>query len=82
MSISIPMTCPTYDTRDLLAAAVDELNQIYIEGPRYAKASVVLSQFFDAGMFTDDLCSQPVRKNTEALDCSQQDQHDAWSRIS
>ncbi|HBO3958493.1 translesion error-prone DNA polymerase V subunit UmuC [Pseudomonas aeruginosa] len=66
-SVSVPLPCPTYDTRDLLAAAVAGLQQIYIEGPRYAKAGVILSQFFDAGMFTDDLFAQPTRKNTEAL---------------
>lgn len=66
-SISVPLTCPTYDTRDLLAAALAGLQQIYIPGPKYAKAGVILSQFFDQGMFTDDLFAQPVRKNTEQL---------------
>lgn len=66
-AISVPLTCPTYDTRDLLGAAVAGLRQIYIDGPRYAKAGVILSQFFDAGMFTDDLFAQPIRKNTEQL---------------
>ncbi len=42
-SVSVPMTCPTYDTRGLLAAAVAGLQQFYIEGPRYAKARVILS---------------------------------------
>ncbi|HFQ7786274.1 hypothetical protein ACEPYM_02530 [Pseudomonas aeruginosa] len=37
-SVSAPLPCPTYDTRDLLAAAVAGLQQIYIEGPKYAKA--------------------------------------------
>lgn len=37
MSVSVPLPCPTYDTRDLLAAAVAGLQQIYIEGPKYAK---------------------------------------------
>lgn len=66
-AISVPLTCPTYDTRDLLRAATEGLRQIYIAGPRYAKAGVILSQFFDAGMFTDDLFAQPARKNTERL---------------
>lgn len=66
-AINVPLTCPTYDTRDLLKAATEGLRQIYIQGPRYAKAGVILSQFFDAGMFTDDLFAQPVRKNTERL---------------
>lgn len=66
-SISVPLICPTYDTRDLLAAALDGLQQIYITGPKYAKAGVILSQFFDPGMFTDDLFIQPLRKNTEQL---------------
>lgn len=66
-AVSVPLTRPTYDTRDLLGAAVAGLRQIYIDGPRYAKAGVILSQFFDAGMFTDDLFAQPARKNTERL---------------
>lgn len=66
-SVTVPLTCPTYDTRDLLTAAVEGLRQIYIQGPRYAKAGVILSQFFDAGMFTDDLFAPPIRKNTEQL---------------
>ncbi|MCY1548258.1 Protein UmuC [compost metagenome] len=66
-SVSVPLPSPTYDTRDLLGAAVAGLRQIYIDGPRYAKAGVILSQFFDAGMFTDDLFAQPARKNTEQL---------------
>lgn len=66
-SISVPLTCPTFDTRDLLEAAVSGLQAIFISGPKYAKAGVILSQFFDAGMFTDDLFAQPARKNSDKL---------------
>lgn len=66
-SVSIPLAYPSFDTRDLMEAALAGLQQIYIEGPRYAKAGVILSQFFDPGMFTDDLFAQPKRKNSEQL---------------
>lgn len=66
-SVSIPLAYPSFDTRDLMEAALAGLQQIYIDGPKYAKAGVILSQFFDPGMFTDDLFSQPKRKNSEQL---------------
>lgn len=66
-SVSIPLAYPSFDTRDLMEAALAGLQQIYISGPRYAKAGVILSQFFDPGMFTDDLFAQPKRKNSEKL---------------
>ncbi len=66
-SVSIPLAYPSFDTRDLMEAALAGLQQIYISGPRYAKAGVILSQFFDPGMFTDNLFAQPKRKNSERL---------------
>ncbi|MNY32346.1 DNA polymerase V subunit UmuC [compost metagenome] len=65
--MSIPLAYPSFDTRDLLEAAMSGLQQIFVEGPKYAKAGVILSQFFDPGMFTDDLFAQPKRKNSEQL---------------
>lgn len=38
-----------------------------MEGPKYAKAGVILYQFFDPGMFTDDPFAPPKRKNSEQL---------------
>lgn len=64
-SVSIPLAYPSFDTRDLMEAALTGLQQIYIEGPKYAEAGVILSQFFDPGTFTDDLFAQPKRKNSE-----------------
>lgn len=66
-SVSIPLAYPSFDTRDLMEAALAGLQQIYIEGPKYAQAGVILSQFFDPGMFTDDLFAQPKRKNSTQL---------------
>lgn len=66
-SISVPLTSPSYDTRDLIAAAQSGLQQIFKDGPRYAKAGVILSQFFEPGMFSDDLFAKPARKNTSEL---------------
>lgn len=66
-SVSVPLAYPSFDTRDLMEAALAGLQQIYIDGPKYAKAGVILSQFFDPGMFTDDLFAQPKRKNSEQL---------------
>jgi DNA polymerase V len=37
-SVSIPLAHPSFDTSDLLEAALAGLQQIYIDGPRYAKA--------------------------------------------
>ncbi|MFK4132399.1 translesion error-prone DNA polymerase V subunit UmuC [Pseudomonas luteola] len=66
-SATVSLSNPTCDTRDFLNAAMTALNQIYREGPRYAKAGIILSQFFDAGTFTDDLFSTPRRKHSEKL---------------
>lgn len=66
-SVSIPLAYPSFDTRDLMDAALAGLQQIYIAGPKYAKAGVILSQFFDPGIFTDNLFAQPERNNSEQL---------------
>lgn len=66
-SVCVPLPCLTYDIRDLLADAMARLRQIYIPGPRHAKAGVILSQFSDAGIFTNDFFAQPTKKNTEEL---------------
>lgn len=63
--ISLPF--PTHDTRDLLQAALAGLVDLYREGPEYAKAGIVLSQFEQREGMTNDLFAPPPRKNSDAL---------------
>lgn len=63
--ISLPN--PTHDTRDLLQAALEGLVDLYRQGPEYAKAGVVLSQFEQREGMTNDLFAPPPRKNSDAL---------------
>jgi DNA polymerase V len=63
--ISLPF--PTHDTRDLLQAALEGLVDLYRQGPEYAKAGVVLSQFEQREGMTSDLFAPPPRKNSDAL---------------
>lgn len=41
---------PTRDTRDIIAAAIDALDRIWIDGHRYAKAGVMLNDFTPTGV--------------------------------
>lgn len=63
--ISLPF--PTHDTRDLLQAALAGLVDLYRDGPEYAKAGIVLSQFEQRVGMTNDLFAPPPRKNSDAL---------------
>lgn len=63
----ITLPFPTHDTRDLLQAALAGLVDLYREGPEYAKAGIVLSQFEQREGMTSDLFAPPPRKNSEAL---------------
>lgn len=63
----IALPSPTDDTRDLLHAALHGLRALYREGPAYAKAGVVLSQFVERGSYTGDLFAPPPRPRSEAL---------------
>jgi len=63
--ISLPF--PTHDTRDLLQAALAGLVDLYRDGPEYAKAGIVLSQFEQRQGMTSDLFAPPPRKNSDAL---------------
>jgi DNA polymerase V len=59
---------PTRDTRDVLAAAMRSLERIWVQGHRYAKAGIMLSDFFPTGvaqlnLFDDD----KPQANSEAL---------------
>lgn len=41
---------PTNDTRDIINVAIESLNQIWIDGHRYMKAGVMLSDFYSQGV--------------------------------
>ncbi|MDV7024482.1 MULTISPECIES: Y-family DNA polymerase [Atlantibacter] len=41
---------PTQDTRDIIAAAVDALNKIWVDDHRYAKAGIMLNDFTPTGV--------------------------------
>ena len=41
---------PTQDTRDIIAAAVTALEQIWVNGNRYVKASCMLNDFTPSGV--------------------------------
>lgn len=64
----IALPFPSSDTRDIAQAALAGLRSLYREGPAYAKAGVVLSQFVERGSITGDLfgvigfscCCRPI----------------------
>lgn len=59
---------PTSDTRDIIESALRALGTIWREGFRYAKAGVMLGDFYHSGMTQFDMFSeQPPRANADAL---------------
>lgn len=59
---------PTADTRDIVAFALQGLNAIWRDGFRYAKAGVMLSDFWQSGSTQFDMFSQQQpRANADAL---------------
>lgn len=59
---------PTRDTRDIIAAAMKALDRIWIDGHRYAKAGIMLDDFFPTGVAQLNLFSdEQPRENSEAL---------------
>uniref|UniRef100_A0A486XFL8 Error-prone, lesion bypass DNA polymerase V (UmuC) n=1 Tax=Rheinheimera sp. BAL341 TaxID=1708203 RepID=A0A486XFL8_9GAMM len=54
-SITTALTHPTADTRDFLSVATKMLDKIWKEGYRFAKAGVMLSDFYDDGVYQVDL---------------------------
>lgn len=59
---------PTRDTRDIIAAAMKALNRIWIDRHRYAKAGIMLDDFFLTGVAQLNLFSdEQPRENSEAL---------------
>lgn len=64
---TVPLPYPSSDTRDIIAAAQAGLRAIYIPGPAYAKAGVILMEFVGAGEHTADLFAPVPRPNSERL---------------
>jgi len=63
-------TCayPTCDTRDIVAFAIRALDTIWRDGYRYAKAGIMLSDFFQTGIAQLDMFSEhQPRANADAL---------------
>ncbi|GME47174.1 MULTISPECIES: translesion error-prone DNA polymerase V subunit UmuC [unclassified Pantoea] len=59
---------PTNDTRDIIESALSGLNTIWQEGYRYAKAGVMLGDFYQSGVAQFDMFSeQQPRANADAL---------------
>ncbi|WNK74242.1 translesion error-prone DNA polymerase V subunit UmuC (plasmid) [Pantoea agglomerans] len=59
---------PTNDTRDIIESALRGLSTIWREGYRYAKAGVMLGDFYQSGVAQFDMFSeQQPRSNSDAL---------------
>lgn len=64
------MTCeyPTSDTRDILGFAMRGLDSIWRDGYRYAKAGIMLGDFYQSGIAQLDMFSEnQPRANADAL---------------
>lgn len=67
-SLSVELPYPTDDTRDIFEAANILLQRIFKPGFRYAKAGVMLSDFYEQGTFQPDLFrSHSTRPNAGGL---------------
>lgn len=67
-SITTELNLPTDDTRDLVSAAGRLLHHIWRDGFRYMKAGVMLSDFYEPGVFQPSLFEEySSHPNTEAL---------------
>jgi len=59
---------PTNDTRDIIESVLSGLSTIWQEGYRYAKAGVMLGDFYQSGVAQFDMFSeQQPRANSDAL---------------
>ncbi|EDR3562071.1 translesion error-prone DNA polymerase V subunit UmuC [Salmonella enterica subsp. enterica serovar Benue] len=66
-SASQKMMIATQDTRDIIAAAVRALDQIWRDGFRYQKAGIMLNDFSDKAGQIDLFDDTPPRANSVAL---------------
>ncbi|MGI5308194.1 DUF4113 domain-containing protein [Rheinheimera sp. WS51] len=68
-SKSIALDRPSSDTRIFLAKAMQLLDSLWVTGYRYAKAGVMLADFYDPGVYQPSLFDDPIvqRKSDQAL---------------
>lgn len=59
-SKSIELQAPSSDTRVFLAEATKLLNGLWLNGYRYAKAGVMLADFYDPGVYQLGLFDEPL----------------------
>lgn len=59
-SKSIELDSPSSDTRVFLAKAMRLLDSLWMNGYRYAKAGVMLADFYDPGVFQPSLFDDPI----------------------
>jgi DNA polymerase V len=58
-ALSAQLSRPSDDTRDLIQLSMSLLDQLWCDGYHYAKAGVVLSDFYDIGTYQAELFDQP-----------------------
>lgn len=67
-SISTSLVTPSADTRDFISLAIKLLDKIWRDGYRYAKAGVMLSDFYDEGVYQGSLFEpEPPSYQSKAL---------------
>lgn len=65
---STQLLTPTQDTRDIISAAIQSLDQVWRDGHRYQKAGVMLGDFFSQGVAQLHLFDERApRANGDAL---------------
>jgi len=64
---SVPLPCPSNDSRDLVQAALAGLDTIYLPGYRYQKAGVQLMDFVSPGHTQGDLFAPKPRPRSKEL---------------
>jgi len=52
---SVELPLPSNDSRDIIAACQDLLRAVYRDGYRYMKAGVMLNDFYEPGVYQNDL---------------------------
>lgn len=68
-SKSISLDIPSSDTRIFLAKAMQLLDSLWVTGYRYAKAGVMLADFYDPGVYQPGLFDDPIveKESDQAL---------------
>ena len=65
-SKSVELDMPSSDTRIFLIHAMKLLDGLWLDGYRYAKAGVMLADFYDPGVYQPGLFDEPmVQKETD-----------------